>query len=89
MQIAPTDVVVLATPSAKETTHLRRGALEVDAARGPAGDPVALVQAVYTGKIRAVFPATDAKRVVEGPQILLIPHAAGAGAHAFVVKAGC
>jgi phosphoglycerate dehydrogenase-like enzyme len=95
------DVVVLATPLTAETRHLmdagriarmKRGALLVNAARGPVVDTDALVQALEDKKIRAAIDVTDPEPLPAGhplwkaPNLLLTPHVAGASA-AFLKRA--
>jgi phosphoglycerate dehydrogenase-like enzyme len=95
------DVVVLATPLTGETRHLmdagriarmKRGALLVNAARGPVVDTDALVQALEDKKIRAAIDVTDPEPLPGGhplwkaPNLLLTPHVAGASA-AFLKRA--
>jgi phosphoglycerate dehydrogenase-like enzyme len=89
------DIVVLATPLTAETRHLmdagriarmKRGALLVNAARGPVVDTDALVQALEEKKIRAAIDVTDPEPLPAGhplwkaPNLLLTPHVAGASA---------
>jgi phosphoglycerate dehydrogenase-like enzyme len=89
------DIVVLITPLTAETRHLmntariaamKRGALLVNAARGPVVDTDALVQALNDGKIRAAIDVTDPEPLPVGhplwkaPNLLITPHVAGASA---------
>jgi phosphoglycerate dehydrogenase-like enzyme len=86
------DIVVLMTPMTPETRHLmdarrmalmRRGAVLVNAARGPVIDTDALVEALYQRKIRAALDVTDPEPLPSGhplwkaPGLLLTPHIAG------------
>ncbi len=86
------DVVVLMTPMTAETRHLmdarrmalmRRGAVLVNAARGPVIDTDALVKALYARQIRAALDVTDPEPLPAGhplwkaPGLLLTPHIAG------------
>lgn len=86
------DVVVLIVPLTAETTHMmgadelglmKRGALLVNAARGPVVDTAALVDALGSGRIRAALDVTDPEPLPEGhplwsaPNLLLTPHVAG------------
>jgi phosphoglycerate dehydrogenase-like enzyme len=86
------EVVILIIPSTTETRHLigtrqlalmPRGALLVNAARGPIVDTDALVAALQSGKIRAALDVTDPEPLPEGhplwscPNLLLTPHVAG------------
>ena len=89
------DVVVLITPLTAETRNLfdagriarmKRGALLVNAARGPVVDTDALVQALNDRKIRAAIDVTDPEPLPAGhplwkaPNLLITPHIAGASA---------
>lgn len=89
------DIVVLITPLTAETRHLmnagriaamKRGALLVNAARGPVVDTDALVQALNAKKIRAAMDVTDPEPLPAGhplwkaPNLLITPHVAGASA---------
>ena len=86
------DVVVLMTPLTPETRGLfggrridrmRRGALLVNAARGPVVETAALVAALKTSRIRAALDVTDPEPLPAGhplwsaPGLLLTPHIAG------------
>jgi phosphoglycerate dehydrogenase-like enzyme len=86
------DIVVLITPMTPETRHLMdarrmalmpRGALLVNAARGPVIDTDALVQALASRHIRAALDVTDPEPLPAGhplwksPGLLLTPHIAG------------
>ena len=73
------DIVVLATPLTAETRHLmdagriarmKRGALLVNAARGPVVDTDALVQALEDRKIRAAIDVTDPEPLPRGASAL-------------------
>lgn len=90
------DVVVLIVPLTPETTGLfgeeefrrmKRGALLVNAARGPVVDTEALIGALEGGGIRAVVDVTDPEPLPEGhplwraPNLLITPHVAGSGDH--------
>jgi phosphoglycerate dehydrogenase-like enzyme len=65
---------------------MKRGALLVNAARGPVVDTDALVQALNDGKIRAAIDVTDPEPLPVGhplwkaPNLLITPHVAGASA---------
>lgn len=86
------DIVVLMTPMTPETRHLigarqlslmPRGALLVNAARGPVIDTEALMAALYARQIRAALDVTDPEPLPPGhplwkaPGLLLTPHIAG------------
>ncbi len=87
------DVVVLLVPltehtrgmiDSKRLAAMKRGALLVNAARGPVVDTDALVQALHAGRIRAAVDVTDPEPLPAGhplwsaPNLLLTPHIAGA-----------
>jgi phosphoglycerate dehydrogenase-like enzyme len=86
------DIVILMTPMTPETRHLMdarrmalmpRGALLVNAARGPVIDTDALVEALSARHIRAALDVTDPEPLPAGhplwqsPGLLLTPHIAG------------
>jgi phosphoglycerate dehydrogenase-like enzyme len=86
------DIVILMTPMTPETRHLMdgrrmalmpRGAVLVNAARGPVIDTDALVEALYARHIRAALDVTDPEPLPAGhplwqaPGLLLTPHIAG------------
>ena len=86
------EIVVLILPSTAESNKLigprqfallRKGALLVNAARGPIVDTDALVDALHSGRIRAALDVTDPEPLPEGhplwscPNLLLTPHVAG------------
>jgi phosphoglycerate dehydrogenase-like enzyme len=86
------DIVILILPSTAESHHLigrrqlalmRRGALLVNAARGPIVDTDSLVDALHESRIRAALDVTDPEPLPEGhplwncPNLLLTPHVAG------------
>jgi phosphoglycerate dehydrogenase-like enzyme len=92
------DIVVLITPLTVETRHLmddvriarmKRGALLVNAARGPVVDTAALLQALNDKRIRAALDVTDPEPLPPGhplwkaPNLLITPHIAGASAQFF------
>ncbi len=87
--------MVLITPLTAETRHLmdagriarmKRGALLVNAARGPVVDTDALLQALTEKQIRAAIDVTDPEPLPAGhplwkaPNLLITPHVAGASA---------
>ena len=93
--LARADIVVLITPLTAETRHLmdatriammKRGALLVNAARGPVVDTDALLQALNAKQIRAAIDVTDPEPLPAGhplwkaPNLLITPHVAGASA---------
>jgi phosphoglycerate dehydrogenase-like enzyme len=86
------DIVILMTPMTPETRHLMdarrmalmpRGALLVNAARGPVIETNALVEALNSRRIRAALDVTDPEPLPAGhplwqaPGLLLTPHIAG------------
>jgi phosphoglycerate dehydrogenase-like enzyme len=86
------DVVVLIVPLTDETTGMiaaaelalmKRGALLVNAARGPVVATDALIEALHSGRIRAAIDVTDPEPLREGhplwaaPNLLITPHVAG------------
>jgi phosphoglycerate dehydrogenase-like enzyme len=86
------EIVVLILPSTAESYRLigarqlalmQRGALLVNAARGPVVDTGALVDALRSGRIRAALDVTDPEPLPEGhplwscPNLLLTPHIGG------------
>lgn len=86
------DVVVLIVPLTDETrgmigaeqlAGMKRGALLVNAARGPVVDTDALLAALKEGRIRAALDVTDPEPLTDGhplwsaPNLLLTPHVAG------------
>ncbi len=86
------DIVVLIVPCTSETTGLigaremdlmKKGALLVNAARGPVMDTSALLAALQAGHIRAAVDVTDPEPLPDGhplwtaPNLLLTPHVAG------------
>lgn len=90
--LARADIVVLITPLTPETlglfgarqlARMRRGALLVNAGRGPVVDSNALVAALETRQIRAALDVTDPEPLPAGhplwsaPGLLLTPHVAG------------
>lgn len=94
--IPVSDVVVLIVPLTGETTGLfgeeefrrmKRGALLVNAARGPVVNTAALLKALESGSIRAVLDVTDPEPLPEGhplwraPNLLITPHVAGSSDH--------
>lgn len=83
------DIVILITPLTAETRHLmnaarlgrmKRGALLVNAARGPVVDTDALVAALNVGRIRAAMDVTDPEPLPpehplwRAPNVLITPH---------------
>lgn len=95
------DIVVLTMPLTPETAHrigarelalLRRGALLVNASRGPVVDTSALVDALNQGRIRAALDVTDPEPLPPGhplwraPNVLITPHVA-ASSPEFMVRA--
>jgi phosphoglycerate dehydrogenase-like enzyme len=87
------DVVVLLVPLTEHTrgmingprlAAMKRGALLVNAARGPVVNTDALVQELHRGRIRAAVDVTDPEPLPNGhplwsaPNLLLTPHIAGA-----------
>ncbi|HMG87536.1 MAG TPA: 2-hydroxyacid dehydrogenase [Terracidiphilus sp.] len=85
-------VVVLILPSSPETRWLidaqrfslmQKGALLVNAARGPIVNTEALVEALQSGKIRAALDVTDPEPLPVGhplwkcPNLLITPHVGG------------
>jgi phosphoglycerate dehydrogenase-like enzyme len=83
------EIVVLILPSTAESRGLigarqfelmRRGALLVNAARGPIVDTDALVRALQSGRIRAAIDVTEPEPLPEGhplwscPNLLITPH---------------
>jgi phosphoglycerate dehydrogenase-like enzyme len=85
------EIVVLILPATEETRGLigerqlalmQRGALLVNAARGPIVDTGALVAALQSGRIRAALDVTDPEPLPEGhplwscPNLLITPHVA-------------
>lgn len=86
------DVVVVLVPQTPATVGLfdaamlarmRRGALLVNAARGPVLDTTALLEALEDGRIRAALDVTDPEPLPrehplwDAPGLLLTPHLAG------------
>jgi phosphoglycerate dehydrogenase-like enzyme len=86
------EIVILILPSTAESYRLmgarqlalmQRGALLVNAARGPVVDTDALVDALRSGRIRAALDVTDPEPLPEGhplwscPNLLLTPHIGG------------
>jgi phosphoglycerate dehydrogenase-like enzyme len=93
--LSQADIVVLIVPLTSETRHLmgaariarmKRGALLVNAARGPVVDTDALLQALRDKQIRAAIDVTDPEPLPPGhplwkaPNLLITPHVAGASA---------
>jgi phosphoglycerate dehydrogenase-like enzyme len=87
------DVVILLVPLTADTrgmmnrrrlAAMKRGALLVNAARGPVVDTDALVEALRGGGIRAALDVTDPEPLPTGhalwsaPNLLITPHIAGA-----------
>ena len=85
------DIVILTTPLTSETRGLigasrvacmKRGALLVNAGRGPVVETDALVQALNQGRIRAALDVTDPEplppdhRLWRAPNLLITPHVA-------------
>jgi phosphoglycerate dehydrogenase-like enzyme len=85
------EIIVLIVPATDETRGLigpaqfalmRKGALLVNAARGPVVNTDALVEALKAGKIRAALDVTDPEPLPEGhplwscPNLLVTPHVA-------------
>jgi phosphoglycerate dehydrogenase-like enzyme len=68
---------------ARQFSLMRQGTLLVNAARGPIIDTNALIEALQSGRIRAVLDVTDPEPLPEGhplwscPNLLLTPHVAG------------
>jgi phosphoglycerate dehydrogenase-like enzyme len=86
------DIVVLIVPltdatrglmGAEEIALMKRGALLVNAARGPVVETVALVRALQEGRIRAALDVTDPEPLPAGhplwsaPNCLITPHIGG------------
>lgn len=86
------DVVVLIVPLTAETTGMiaaeelalmKRGALLINAARGPVVATDALIGALHSGRIRAAIDVTDPEPLPEGhplwtaSNLLITPHVAG------------
>jgi phosphoglycerate dehydrogenase-like enzyme len=86
------DIVVLIVPLTAETTGMiaaeelalmKRGALLINAARGPVVASDALIDALHSGCIRAAIDVTDPEPLPEGhplwaaPNLLITPHVAG------------
>jgi phosphoglycerate dehydrogenase-like enzyme len=95
------DVVVLIVPLTPDTIgmidatalrKMRKGALLINAARGPVVETGALVGALQSGCIRAVVDVTDPEPLPEGhalwrcPNLLITPHVA-ASSPMFMVRA--
>jgi phosphoglycerate dehydrogenase-like enzyme len=95
------DIVAILTPLTPETRHLmnrdrianmKRGALLVNAARGPVIDTEALLQALRENRIRAALDVTDPEPLPPGhplwkaPNLLITPHVAGSTAN-FIKRA--
>lgn len=95
------DVVVLIVPATSETKGLmgprelalmQRGALLVNAARGPVVDTDALLAELRSGRLRAALDVTDPEPLPEdhplwdAPNLLLTPHVAGSTPQ-FMVRA--
>ena len=93
--LAQADIVVLIVPLTAETRRLmdatriarmKRGALLVNAARGPVVDTQALLQALNEKRIRAAIDVTDPEPLPAGhplwkaPNLLITPHVAGSSA---------
>jgi phosphoglycerate dehydrogenase-like enzyme len=91
--LARADVVVVAVPLTKETTHLindeflammRDASLLVNVARGPVADTAALLEHAQTGRLRLALDVTDPEPLPEGhplfalPNVLISPHVGGA-----------
>jgi phosphoglycerate dehydrogenase-like enzyme len=89
------DIVLLLVPLTEETKGLidaarlgkmKRGALLVNAARGPVVNTDALVKALHAGQVRAVVDVTDPEPLPDGhplwsaPNVLITPHIGGASA---------
>jgi phosphoglycerate dehydrogenase-like enzyme len=89
------DIVVLLVPLTEKTKGLidgarlgkmKRGALLVNAARGPVVNTDALVEALHAGQVRAVVDVTDPEPLPDGhplwsaPNVLITPHIGGASA---------
>jgi phosphoglycerate dehydrogenase-like enzyme len=83
------DIVILIIPLTAETRHLmnaarlglmKRGALLVNAARGPVVDTDALVAALNAGRLRAAMDVTDPEPLPPehplwgAPNVLITPH---------------
>lgn len=90
--IPQADVVLLIVPLTAETlgmigreqlARMKRGALLVNAARGPVVQTDALVEALHSQRIRAAIDVTDPEPIGEDhplwdcPNLLLTPHVAG------------
>ena len=86
------DIVVAIVPLTPETTGMigakqiglmKRGALLVNAARGPVVDTVALVEALHRHRISAALDVTDPEPLPQGhplwsaPNCLITPHVGG------------
>ena len=90
------DVVVLLAPATEQTrgmvgarflAAMRPGALLVNASRGSLVDTGALLEALRSGRVRAVLDSTDPEPLPAGhplwsaPGLLITPHVAGSTAH--------
>lgn len=90
------DIVVLLVPltdetrgliGAKQLASMKRGALLVNAARGPVVDTNALMESLHAGHIRAALDVTDPEPLPDGhplwstPNLVITPHVAGSGPH--------
>lgn len=90
------DVVVLLAPATEQTRGMvdarflgamRPGALLVNASRGSLVDTGALLEALRSGRVRAVLDSTDPEPLPAGhplwsaPGLLITPHVAGSTAH--------
>jgi phosphoglycerate dehydrogenase-like enzyme len=86
------DIVILLVPltdqtrgfiNCKRLEAMKRGALLVNAARGPVVDTDALVEALHAGRIHAAVDVTDPEPLPMGhplwsaPNVLITPHIAG------------
>ncbi len=86
------DIVILLVPLTPHTeglfdgrmlAHLRPGALLVNAARGPVLDTDALLEQLYSGRVRAALDVTDPEPLPpehplwDAPGVMLTPHLAG------------
>ncbi|BDA41405.1 Glyoxylate/hydroxypyruvate reductase B [Coccomyxa sp. Obi] len=101
------DIVVILLPLTPETHHIvdvrflarmKRGALLINAGRGPQVDTDALVKALHEGHIRAALDVTDPEPLPPGhplwqaPGVVITPHIGGSVArmrirgYAFVLK---
>jgi len=89
------EIVILIVPSTDDTRRLigakqfalmQHGTLVVNAARGPVIDTGALLEALWSGKIRAALDVTDPEPLPEGhalwsaPNVMITPHIGGSSA---------